>query len=400
MKKSGLSYFLLIMILVSQLNLLDGCIQKFQPVLSSPQTGYLVVEAIINAAGPAQVSLSRTTLLSDSSFAFESGAAVNVEGSDSTVYPFTEQGGGVYTSAMLNLNATLQYRLRIKTTGGEAYLSDFVPVNQTPPIDSVSWVLDSAGIQNYVSTHDPANNTHYYKWDYVETWEFHSPYTQQFRYDTVSISPTGVVEPGITPIPSGEDSSINTCWQSAQSTAIYLGSSAALSRDIITDFPLDFIPSLSVALSVKYSVLVNQYALSADEFNFLTTMQKNTTETGSVFGAEPSSLQGNIRSLTNPAEMVVGYVGFSTVASKRIFIARDQLPAVWTAFYPGCVPDTVLTIAPAVDPYYQIKAALYSGLLPTMITGDINGAIQFLAVPLQCINCTLTGTNIKPSFWQ
>jgi hypothetical protein len=380
---------------------LGSCIQKFQPQLSSPPTGYLVVEGIISSGGgPASVTLSRTTRLVDSSFVYEAGASVQVEGNDNSVYAFAEQGNGVYGITDLNLNSGLQFRLRIKTTDGEVYLSDFAPVNITPPVDSISWQTDSGGIQINASTHDPAGNTRYYKWDYLETWEFHSPFIQELRYDTIIDPTTGKPELGIIPLPTPGDS-VYTCWQSAHSTQLLLGTSASLSSDVIANFPVGFVPSTSVKLSVEYSTLVNQYALSAAEFNFLLLMQKNTEETGSVFGAQPTELHGNIHSLSHPGETVVGYVGFSTVQQKRIFIARTQLPASWRPIIEGCAPDSVDTYIPGRgDPYREIKAAFFEGLLPTSIVkAEPGGSFQFLAAPPVCVICTFSGTNIKPSFW-
>jgi Domain of unknown function (DUF4249) len=399
MKKTG-SYGLLFMTLIAAGG---NCIQRFQPLLPSQATGYLVVDGIINAgAGPARVSLTRTTMLSDSGVAYESGAAVQVEGSDSSVYPLVEQGGGIYGTAGLSLNTALRYRLRIQTTQNETYLSDFVPVIVTPPIDSISWTADSAGVRTFVSTHDPANNAKYYQWNFSETWEFHAPFVQGLRYDTIIDPGTHKPEPGIIPIGTATDSLVNTCWQTEASTQILLGSSSALSRAVIVNFPLNVIGSSDEKLSVEYSIQVGQFALSADGFNFLTTMQKNTEETGTVFGAAPSALQGNIHSLGNPEETVVGYVGFSTWESKRIFIYRNQLPPAWTTVYPGCAPDSLYTyLALQQDPYYEVKDALLNRLVPIRVIREaVNDSVEFQAVPPACANCTLSGSNIKPSFWQ
>ncbi|HLY68446.1 MAG TPA: DUF4249 domain-containing protein [Puia sp.] len=380
---------------------LGGCIQRFQPLLNSPPTGYLVAEGLINSGGgPAQITLSRTTQLDDSSFAYETGATVQVEGNDNSKYSFVYQGSGIYGITNLSLNSALQYRMRIKTTSGEEYLSDFVPVNITPPIDSVSWQADSGGIQIYAGTHDPSGNSRYFKWDYLETWEFHAPFIQELRYDTI-IDPVRGPEPDITAL-GATDSAVYTCWQSAPSMQIVIGSSINLSSDVIARFPLTSIPSSSQKLSVEYSVLVNQYALTSAEFDFYQLMQKNTEETGSVFGAQPSQLQGNIHSLTNPGETVIGYIVFSTVQHNRIFIRRTQLPTYWETVISGCAPDSVRTFIPGPgDPYGNIKAAIYNQLVPTtIVTVEPGGYLQFLAVPRVCVNCTLTGTNIKPSFWQ
>jgi hypothetical protein len=384
---------------------LAGCIQKFQPVLSSPPTGYLVVGGIINAGGgAASVTLSRTTRLSDSSFAYEQGALVQVEGNDSSIYTLGEEGNGIYGTTNLTLNSALLYRIRIKTAQGEEFLSDFVPISITPPIDSLSWQADSTGIQLYASTHDPLNHTRYYQWSFLETWEYHSPYLQQLRYDTISDPSSDKPEPGITPLATGEDTAVFTCWRSAPSTQILIATSLNLQQDVISRFPLTFIDSSSQKISVEYSSLVSQYALTAAAFNFLQVMQKNTEETGSVFGSEPTQLQGNIHSLTHPGETVVGYVEFSTVQTKRLFIDKGQLPGNWVPLYPDCAPDLPYAhIIPKTgmgDPYIEIKAAMGSGLIPISIVRiGAQDSVQFIAVPAPCVNCTLTGTNIKPSFW-
>ena len=68
------------------------------------------------------------------------GALLQVEGSDNSVYPFTETGNGFYALASINMNTATQYRLRIANVNSETYLSDYVPFKPTPPIDSLNWV--------------------------------------------------------------------------------------------------------------------------------------------------------------------------------------------------------------------------------------------------------------------
>jgi hypothetical protein len=374
-----------------------GCIQKFQPMLSSTPTGYLVVEGIINGSGAsASVTLSRTTTLSDTSIVFESGAMVQVEGNDNTVYVFKAQGNGIYSIADLSLSSVSQYRLRIKTADGDEYLSDFSAMITTPPIDSISWQLTGGGLQVYANTHDPQNSVQHYKWDFLETWEYHSPYVKQLVYDTTYLPGNGapILNVGQTPT----DTTVYTCWQSAQSTEILLASTTALSSDFIYDFPLTLIPQSSVKLTTDYSILVRQYGLTEDAFNFLQIMKSNTQETGSIFSPQPSQLQGNVHSLMHPAETVVGYVGFCSVQSQRVFIHSSQLPLLWSSYVPPCTEDSIYVLDPT-NRYYpqdQISGAIIEGLVPTTLI-NLN---RFLAAPASCVDCTLTGTNQKPTYWQ
>jgi len=48
----------------------------------------------------------------------ETGATVQVEGNDQSVYPLTEQSTGSYVADTLPLHPTTTYRLRITTAAG------------------------------------------------------------------------------------------------------------------------------------------------------------------------------------------------------------------------------------------------------------------------------------------
>ncbi len=62
------------------------------------------------------------------------------------------------------------------------FRSEPSPVHPSPAIDSVYWNQDSIGIHINVNTHDPANNTRYYRWENIETWEYHSAYDSHLEY--------------------------------------------------------------------------------------------------------------------------------------------------------------------------------------------------------------------------
>src|ERR1700722_20522421 len=86
------------------------CKQVYVSPYASPPTGYLVVEGYICGNGPTQFTLSRTIPLSgDSSIPMETGAKVQVEGNDNTIYPLTEQSTGIYGIATLALHTAAQY---------------------------------------------------------------------------------------------------------------------------------------------------------------------------------------------------------------------------------------------------------------------------------------------------
>jgi hypothetical protein len=367
-----------------------GCKEKYEPPVTSPGIGYLVIEGIISAQGPADIRLSRTIPLPDSARTTnESRALVQLEGTDGSKNVLTESGTGtgVYKHPMLNLNSNHQYRLFIKTRDGKDYASDFVKVRIAPPIDSISWIRENEGVRIYINTHDPQNNTWYYRWETEETWEFHSNYYTSLEFNIVP--PLGEIKGVKYRRPDRQvDESLFKCWQNENSTKLLLGSSAKLSEDVI-HLPLIYIPQPSWKLGVLYSILIKQYALTREEYEFLQKMKRNSEETGSIFDRQPSELKGNVRCLTKPEEPVIGFIGIANRYEKRIFIKRNEVPD-W-GYFMRCeyreIPSDSAEFYPNWAP---IAPAEFS------MTGAI---IKYSASEWTCVDCTRRGRNVKPTFW-
>src|SRR5580658_3278477 len=281
-------------ILITTVSILfGGCVQQYVSPYKSPVTGYLVVDGFISGNGMTQYSLTRTIPLpGDSTIPVVTGAQLQVEGSDGSVYPLSELGNGQYGVDSLPLSFAVQYRLRIIIPGGETYLSEFVPYKPTPPIDSINWIQNTAGVTIFTNTHDPANSTHYYRWTFDQTYEYNAAEYSEYIYDT----PANAV------LPRSAEQQIFYCWRDIPPTSIVVGTSAQLAQDEIYEFPLVNIPANSQELADEYSILVTQYALSDSGYVFLSQMAAASQELGSIFDTQPSQPAGNIKSLSNPGE--------------------------------------------------------------------------------------------------
>jgi hypothetical protein len=375
-----------------------SCKKPYNPPAISAPGSYLVVEGVINS-GPDStiIKLSRTVNLSSTiTLNPVSGAVLTVESAQNAIYPLIETTNGNYVSPGLNLDNTQQYHLRIKTSDGKVFLSDFEAVNITPPIDSIGFMVQGNGIQLYVNTHDPSNNTKYYRWDYQETWQFHAEYESIYVTNGTAIVPRTYAQ------------MIYTCFAGDKSSDIILGSSAKLTQDVIYQNPITQVTSTSEKLETKYSILVNQYALTGDAYNFWVNLKKNTEQLGSIFDAQPSNINGNIHCITNPSEPVIGYISVSTIQHKRVFIANAQLPSAWSPVYPDqCELDSDLyarKIPGDPMPVNQVAMNLIpigSSAIPVAaIYFDSFFVIGFIASDSECVDCTIRGTQTQPSFWQ
>jgi hypothetical protein len=173
-----------------------------------------------------------------------------------------------------------------------------------------------------------------------------------------------------------------------------LGNSVALSKDLISHFPVATVPINSEKISLRYSILVRQYALTKEAYQFHLTLQKNTQQTGSLFDPQPSQLPTNIHCVTNPSEPVVGYVSASSVEEKRIFIKYTEVTQ-WQ--YPGLSTDCTLKNTPK-DPN-DILHFTYPDTSYTLYY-FVSGTGPAVIVKKACTYCTyFGGSNMKPSFW-
>jgi hypothetical protein len=403
-----------------------SCKKQYNPPIINSPGSYLVVEGVINSGSDSTlIKLSRTVKLSSkASVNPELNAIVRVESDQGVSYPLTEAGNGNYSCAGLNLDNSRKYRLSIKTANNNQYQSDYVAVLNSPPIDSISYDLkgnaSGPGINIYATTHDPNNKVSYYRWDYQETWAFHSAFESLYKSngDTVLVRDL-------------TNDEIYTCWKSDTSSTIVLGSSAKLAKDVIFNSPITTIASTDEKIGVEYSILLKQYALSPDAYSFYVNLKKNTEQLGSIFDAQPSQNPGNIHSVTNPSEPVIGYICIGSPSSQRIFIKNGQLPIPWkiNSPYSGCVYFT--------DDKYRLPCCYYliyggyAGLTPFNQVDefinydnagftyyDKNGSNGDAVIPISaighpgqppigytggtkdCADCTLRGTNKKPAFWQ
>jgi hypothetical protein len=373
---------------------LAGCTDPYLPDVIRTPDSFLVVDGFINPQGVTTIKLSRT-------YAIAAQSAPPVE-TRATVYIEDETGGrfvlressvkGTYLSDYLTLNGARKFRLHLSTAARQEYASDYVPVKITPAIDDVAWRLENDAVRVYASTHDATGRTQYYRWETDETWEIHPIDSPTYEYTN------GAMRLITVPYPA-------TCWGNAHSSTVQLAKTTALTQDVVSDAPLRQLAANSERLYARYSVLVQQYALTKEEYEYWELLRKNTESIGSLFDPQPSQLTGNVHCLTDANEAALGFVGAHTLAEKRIFIARTDLPSGRRVLngYENCVPpDTVFLYSPSPPPPIAVvlEGAFGGGdLVPINITFSRRRGAGYTAKVRDCVDCRTRGTAVKPPFW-
>jgi Domain of unknown function (DUF4249) len=376
---------IMLILLILQLGGLN-CKEVYNPPAIQNNPHLLVVDGIvINGNDSTVITLSRTRSLSDTvPSEFEKNAQVSVVGASGVEYPLLSEGNGSYIIDQLLLDTTQQYQLKIVTADGNEFRSDLNHVYTSPPIDSLNWSQDADGVHIYVNSHDPTNNSKYYRWQYLTTWEYHSAFLSSAEYIDEN-----------TIVPRYLDNQVNTCYKSQASSSIEVATTTQLSSDIISQYEVSFVPTGSEQISAVYSNLVSQYAIPVEAYNFWQNLKRNTEQLGSLFDLQPFTELGNIQCVNNPAVKCIGFISFSTLSQKRIFISKNEVNNWnYSPYYGG---DCSITTVPpdSISFYFQPPGGPYFN---SLVGGTTNGS--YLVSTASCVDCTYhLGTNQKPSFW-
>jgi hypothetical protein len=238
-----------------------------------------------------------------------------------------------------------------------------------------------------LSTHDPSQQAQYYRWGLVETWEFNAAFKSYIEYDYAKQIIVGRTTP------------IYTCWRTERPSTIKQTSTAQLSQDVLTDYNILTLSTRAERLKIRYSVLVNQWAETPEEFAYNELLRKNTEAIGTVNDPLPTQLTGNVHRVDNATEPVLGFVSAHTLQQQRFFIGRPELPlpATWqfdTPYNDCAITEEDLSInrPPLLVPH----TGLFNNAGNTPIAYS---ALGYTGSSSECVDCRLRGSNVKPSFW-
>ncbi|MDA0196996.1 MAG: DUF4249 domain-containing protein [Bacteroidetes bacterium] len=373
------------------------CIDEFTPAISESDFDFLIVDGqITNAVGPYYVRLSRSTPINPTSKSPVPGANVQIE-EEGTIYSLTDQGDGLYLTDGLQGKPSLRYRLLIELNGSQ-YESSWQTLRPSPVIDNIYYEVDIIGtedpdfpvrgIQWFVESHGEASGARYYRYEWDETFQ-----TQVKWATCCNYLGNDIIEVIFPP----EDQH-NTCWITNPSVSIDLFSTTSLSENIVSAHPLSFVKD-GERLSVRYSLLVRQYALEEEEYQFWNALKETNVEGGNLFDKPPASVIGNIKNKSDPDMTVLGYFSANGVSEQRVYVANDELPEGFGTFIIPCQLDSILKGQSNYEEFIfsQIDGGkIFFDLIRTE-GEDILGVT--LADPI-CVDCVFRGGDAqKPDFW-
>lgn len=328
-----------------------ACIDPFK--VDVPEGQQLVtIEGIIhNGPGPHTITISRTATYGS---VFEglirpvTGARVVIRDNEGLIIFLEEMEnsrGNYTTPSGFRAEIGKSYTLQIQTVEGKVYTSLPERVESSPAIENVSLktviipvegeIVPRSGVQLISEINDPADQKNFYFWRL-------SPlvHVLEARPDLFVIMETRAPAP-------------KDCCTICYRTEATGNQSLFIAQDdnfngLTTRIPAGFIEDNGLRFVSKLRVDLKQYSISQEAYRFLRLVKQQAEISGSIFDPPPATIRGNMISLDDPDEVVLGYFMAAGESSRRIYIDRSDLTFRQNA---GIVPDDCRTVSgTSVDP--------------------------------------------------
>lgn len=370
--------------------MLSSCVKRFEPVIeNNDAVKFVVIGQVTKGDSVQRVNISMTSPISKPKYIPVVGCFVNILDDKGNVYPLTDLLDGNYETNALQYSISIgtSYKIEIITPGGINIVSDFDQVTECPEVDSVYYIRKDIptsnsevfvrGIQFYVDLDAHNSTSHYFRWESVETFEYHSTWPREWYYD----GQIHHIEP--------PDYSRFVCWRTTYVQNVYTLSTDNLAENKYKLLPIHFVDNKSSSrLLYGYSLLLRQLSLSEAGYNYWEDIRINTEEKGGMYDKQPLAIRGNLHNVTNSDQEVLGFFAASEMKSKRIFVSN--VPDLPIEFDPNCAPSEPMRLG-----FAEITPEEY----PAYLYGNKYG-FQMRTLETSCVDClTLGGVNVKPTFW-
>jgi hypothetical protein len=382
-----------------------GCIYQYDPDLEGSRDALAINGKVTDREGYQYIEISRSAAPYDEeSVRPVSGYAAEIQDDKGNGFPGGEMKPGLYGCWMDQeyLTAGTKYRLVVTNALGDVYASDFDELLPCPDIDSITWEIQTMltedpdmsypGVQFFVNTDCSGEYAKYFRWEIEETWEYHSAYPITSYYDGECIEIVEykyemefITRWPIIHVLDKPNYDLFICWESASVPSIYTYSTKHLTSGQVRNYPLHFVSNQSDRLSVKYSLLVKQFSLSEQAFQFWHILDEQSKQRGELYEKQPAQLYGNIHPQDEGGEPALGLFYATSIKEKRLFIS----PSIET-----------------LGPYCEIHHA-EKGLMQWLAGFDTSHCRIYLLgagvdyANKECFNCRLRGgTTERPDFWE
>lgn len=365
-----------------------ACIKPFSPEIEGDAAHKIVISGrITNTEGWQEVNISFSSPVKDDEYIPFSGCQADIRDNKGNIFTLSELKAGSYQAwiGQEYLQTGTAYMVSVRTPAGDRIESAYDTLIESAPLDSVYYAIEEIpttdpdiykhNMQFYVDLVGDVFQSKYYKWEVKETWEYHSPHPLEYYYD-------GKWHDVIPP-----DYSKMVCWTNKMVKDVFLLSTKKLSQNLSLKNPLHFIDGHTSRLSVLYSILVTQQALTESTYNYFDVVKANSSGFGGLYEQQPFSIKGNLVNLTSPGKDVLGYFYACSESSRKYFY--QDIEGLELDFWDNCTESHLpMTGWAGFKPHQYPIYYYYTESGELLILSD------------ECVDCRVRGGSLtKPEFW-
>jgi len=406
MKKIFLYRFLITILIASVL----GCTTPYSYQTNGFEEIIVIEATITNENKNQEIKLSRTYKLEEAKPKFETEAVVYVTDDEGNKYDFDEGEESYISANKFQCSPDREYQLHIITKDGKSYLSNKEKLTTETSIENLQANAVNkegvTGVEITVNSFDPTNTSKYYRYEYDETYKVIAPLWYPEKAIAVFFSPGSNPRGEI--IVEKRTTEARVCYSNEESRDLILTNTNKISEDRVVNFPIRFISSKNPIIRNRYSILVKQYVESLAAHTFHETLKKISNNGSILSQTQPGFLYGNIKSVDNPGEKVIGFFNVSFCSEKRLFFNfEDVLPNIQRPNFQYDCPyvDPLAPANPYIFNYCFTPGPNCQGdLILDFIQSGNRVLVDYIGTkytlyPTECGDCTSFSSNIKPSFW-
>ncbi|MFC2089229.1 DUF4249 domain-containing protein [Bacteroidota bacterium] len=351
------------------------------------ETGLISIDgSIVKGDAIQTITISRSTSLFEPDFEPLGECIVQVLDEDGNMFDFheTKKNSGIYQSIIADdqLFFDRGYKVRIITPDEKTYESEYETILRGAPVDSVYYEKEfvnigfenqDRGLKFYLDLKGAETDSRYYRWKLTETWEYKSVavidfiYLNKYFHTSVPEDPLGMFQ----------------CWKTLVVPGLYSSSTVNLTNNEKKKIPLHFISPSTGRISIKYSLLIEQFSLTPRAYDYWHQNKIESEETGGLYTQQPGQVESNLFNIADEEEHVLGYFWAAAKTEKRIFV--DPQPDL--NFVNSECEFHIL------DKYEIVRFPVY------VFTDDYGN--EFTTANQTCMNCLLKGgVNERPAFWE
>ncbi|MFY0651408.1 MAG: DUF4249 domain-containing protein [Cyclobacteriaceae bacterium] len=328
-KRNGLNIILFSLLLITS----TACIEKYQFELSKEPI--LVIDgAITDESGIHVVKLSFSSTFTDNPVfvpvdPLVGNARVEIIDDNNQVVQLEEQQTGTYhTHSSFQGEIGRTYQLRVTLNNGKKYESEPELLRPTGGIvenisfenTSRSVTLDGNIIEEdivlfKIDFTDNAETENYYRWRYKEIYEVEAPMADNpppcpFKCRPCTQNP------------------VKQCWATKFDNEILkIESDELFDGKSVKNYEIYAVPS-DRRFDIGYVASIEQYSLSKGAYEYWSAIQNQQNNNGTIFETPNYQIRGNIKSLDDSDELVLGYFVASAKSINRRFVSETEIPGL------------------------------------------------------------------------